>query len=301
MKLETMTEHDLRKLVLSKLQVQGLGGVVSTMKSQFLQMSLSHDEFFAEIVLTDADRLGDAERVLSALKEELAEKAVSLDYIVRALWRIDPNSIKRDRRSLPASMPMRMHLGILFRAPLRSGQETAEAEVLVTSDALDIIAARLGNLPSEPFQWSADKEVDEEILKNLVVKFLEEQLSKGGESYWDPVKYPGLELNGAAASYLLGHSAALMELVEAVNDAFDPMALPAFLKALDLTPIRIKEFDLVLPELSNFLGGAYPRGQAFSVSAPALYASLRPPEQDILRRHYLVKVERLLAERPELR
>jgi hypothetical protein len=301
MKLDMMTEQDLRKLVLTRFQTQGLGDVISLTKSQFLEMSLSHDSFFVEVALTQANRLADAERVLRVIKDEFSAQAVALEYIVRAMWEVVPEKIKRNTRPFTTGMPIKLATGILFHASLRSGEELTDVEVLVTSDALDIVAARFGYPVSEPFQWSADKEVNEQTLKDLIVRFLEEELSHGGQSYWDPVKYPELELNAPAVSYLLGHSAALMELVEALNGAFHPMALAAFLHSLELSSVRVSEFDRALPQLSNFLGGAYTRGQAFSVSAPALYSGLKPSEQELLRHHYQIKVDRLLAEHPELR
>ncbi len=301
MKLDIMTEQALKKFVLSRLQAQGLGEAISLTKSQFLETSLSHDSFFVEVVLTQANRLADTEKTLAVIRDELSSQAVSLEYIVRALWEVLPDTINRDSRPISTGTPVKLAVGILFRARLQSGQETTEVEILVTSDALDVVAARFGYPVSEPFEWSAGKEVDEQTLKDLITRFLEEELSHGGESYWDPVRYPELELNAPAVSYLLGHSAALMELVEAVNDAFHPLALPAFLHSLELSSIKVSEFDRALSELSNFLGGAYSRGQVFSVSAPALYSGLKPSEQELLRHHYHIKVERLLAEHPEFR
>jgi len=302
MKLDTMTEQDLKKLVFSRLQRQGLDDVISIRKSQFLDMSLTaHDSFFAEVVLTDASRLPEVEKTLRNLKEELSAKAVSLDYIARGEWRIERDKIRRDKKLVSTGTQMKRALGIVFLVRLQSGKESIDVEVLVTSDALDILATRFGYSQSDTFQWSADKPGEEEILKELVARFLEEQLSQGGESYWDPVKYPELELNGPAVSYLLGHSATLMELVEAVNDAFSPPAVQAFLNALEISSIRINEFDLALSELSNFLGGAYARDQAFSTSAAALFSHLKPSEQELLRHHYLHKVKRLLTDHPELR
>src|SRR5262245_18007638 len=124
MKLDMMTEQDLRRLVLSKLQLQGLSAFIDLSKSQFLEMSLSHNNFFAEVVLTDANRLTDAERALRSVKGELVAKEVSLEYIVRALWRIESEIVSRETVPASTGLPMKRALGILFRARLQSGPET---------------------------------------------------------------------------------------------------------------------------------------------------------------------------------
>lgn len=45
------------------------------------------------------------------------------------------------------------------------------------------------------------------VMKEVVKEFLKLELSLGGESYWVSIRDPQKEMNEAAFSYLLGHSA----------------------------------------------------------------------------------------------
>jgi hypothetical protein len=44
--------------------------------------------------------------------------------------------------------------------------------------------------------------------KSIVREFVAEQLSKGGASYWDPERFPRLEINGDMAEYIASRRSA---------------------------------------------------------------------------------------------
>jgi hypothetical protein len=94
-------------------------------------------------------------------------------------------------------------------------------------------------------------------------------------------------------SFILGQSTAFEELRQAIADAFDPPVLDSFVKGLSVSRITIKDFDAVLPEFSNMLGGAYRRGGTFSTSASELYGKLQRTEQELLKKYFNSKVAEL--------
>lgn len=133
-----------------------------------------------------------------------------------------------------------------------------------------------------------------------VKAYLEMLLSQGGTSYWDPLLDKHLDLNESAMSYVLGHSAAFRELYAAITDAFSPPVRRSFLKSLAVSGVQLTDFDRVLPELSNLLGGAYRRGQQFSVSASELFNSLSRGEQELVKSYFLIQSRKLQADHPEV-
>jgi hypothetical protein len=297
-----MTEKELERLVLQRLANKGLAAFIDKAQSNFLDMSLATETFFAEIVFMDASRLGEAEDVLLTIQKELQSNHIQLDFIARAAWQVLPDMVSQKQAASLTGIPIRFTQGISFVAQLKSGAQETGVSVFIAMDALDLLAERFGFRRPDPVGWVPDQgDINEKTLKTVVVSFLEQELARGGKSYWDPVRYPHLELNEAAASYLLGHSAALMELLHAVNDVFDPLAAPSFLKSLSLTSAKLKDFEQVLPELSSFFGGPYTRGQVFSTSAIDLYSHLKPAERELLKEHYFRRLERLESQSPALR
>jgi hypothetical protein len=67
----------------------------------------------------------------------------------------------------------------------------------------------------------------------------------------------------AAVSFLLGQTTAFEEFRQTIADAFEHPVVDTFLNSLSVSGIRVGDFDAVLAELSNMLGGAYRRGRAF--------------------------------------
>src|SRR5258708_7139526 len=131
-----MTEQELERLFLVRLEDKRLSPFLNK-SSQFLDISPWGDSFFVEIVLTDASSLEDAKQIAAHLKEELSAKHIVIDYIVRAVWRVLPDTIERE-----IAAPLRQGLGLLFNARLRSSRRETKVSIFVTLEALDIIAER---------------------------------------------------------------------------------------------------------------------------------------------------------------
>jgi len=131
----------------------------------------------------------------------------------------------------------------------------------------------------------------------VVRKFLEQQLARGGTGYWNPLLPPyQVDLTDTDMSFLLGQSTAFDELRQAISDAFDPPVVDSFLSSLSASGIKLRDFDAVLPELSNMLGGAYRKSETFSTSASNLYRRLDRTEQELLRKYFKGKLDQLKSD-----
>ncbi len=179
-----MTSTEIEKLIRYALTAAGLWHVVDEYRSQFLEFP---DGFFAEIVLNDGSKLVDAESVVRQVEENLRKHGTELDVIVRANWFVkevgDP--------------PYVNHMG-RWRIPviLTSGVTTQKVEVDVLYDVVIDIKNRI-----------AGKGLDETtVIKEVVREYLEMELSRGGESYWDPRRPERQEINGNALSYFFMHT-----------------------------------------------------------------------------------------------
>jgi len=290
-----MTESELEKLAIDRLTAAGIVSVLDRHHSQFLWVG---EEFFAEVVLTDASKQADADRLMKEIAEEMHRTGTRLEVVVRSIWQVG-----EIRYLGPARTPEGGLMTALdFRAHLRSGGKEIDVRVDVTIAALTVLRQRLG---IEKFimhiGWSPQKgDVSEEHIGAAVKVYLETQLEQGGTSYWDPLLQSHLTLNEAAMSYVLGHSTAFQELHTAVTDAFSPSVRKSFLQSLAMSKINIGDFVRVLPELSNMLGGAYKRGQQFSVSASELFNNLKQGERELLKAYFLARAQKLSSEEPEL-
>ena len=85
-------------------------------------------------------------------------------------------------------------------------------------------------------------------------------------------------------------------LWQAVSDAFEPPVVESFLGSLAASKGKIQNFEVVLPELSNMLGGAFRRGATFSTSANELFQKLDRSEQELLKKYFYARVELLKTE-----
>lgn len=289
-----MTESELQKRIEAELALAGIMPVVDRDKSQFLT---ELPDWFLEIVLTDASRQADAEQIVREFCAELRESGTNLDVVVRSLWEIVKVWYAGPSRSAEGGL----RAALDFRAQLRSGHRDAEVRVDVTIAALVVLRQQLGKEDFASGGWSPQKgDVDEQDIAAAVTRYLELQLGQGGTSYWDPLLDPHLDLNEPAMSYVLGHSTAFQELRTAITDAFSEPVRQSFIRSLDLSRVSMADCDRVLPDLSNMLGGAYKRGQRFSVSAHELFNSLSRGEQELLRRYFLIQARKAKVEEPRL-
>jgi hypothetical protein len=284
----------LQKQIEVDLALAGIMPVVDRDKSQFLT---DLPDWFAEIVLTDASRQADAEQVLKQISAGLHKSGTNLEVVVRSLWEV----IKVWYAGPARTKERNLQTALDFRAQLRSGQRVIEVRVDVSIAALMVLRQHLGKEDIAAIGWSPQKgDVDEQDISAAVTRYLEIQLNQGGTSYWDPLLDSHLDLNESAMSYVLGHSTALQELRTAISDAFSEPVRRSFIGSLSASKVSMADFERVLPDLSNMLGGAYKRGQRFSISARELFDSLTRGEQELLRRYFLVQARKTRAKCPKL-
>jgi hypothetical protein len=175
-----MTESELNKSLSERLKSAGLAPYLVREKSQILEFP---DGFFAEIVLSDASKLEEANAVVASIRAGVERQGSHLTSIVRAIW-----SVKQVEGVGPArGASGGIKSAVDFRAVLESGRREAEVTVQVGRDALRELRQRLGSDTG------------------AVADFLRLQLSFGGAGYWDPLRYPTQELNSAAVLYLCAH------------------------------------------------------------------------------------------------
>lgn len=179
-----------------------------------------------------------------------------------------------------------------FQVVLRSGTRQCPMIVNVSLGAIELLGHKLGIEESNTSALPAGH-LANEMVAAVVRRFVEQALSRGGTSYWDPLQVSPIELTSTDMSFLMGQSTAFEELRQAISDAFEPPVLGSFLGSLAVSGIKLHDFDAVLPDLSNMLGGAYKRGETFSTSTTELYRSLSRTEQELLRKYFQGRVEKL--------
>jgi hypothetical protein len=162
-----MTSTELENLIRAKLQEASLLRVVDEFKSQFLEFP---DGFFVELVLTDGGKLVDVERIGREVREALRKQNIDLDVIVRSIWTVkdvgDPRDVggASDLLAVPVT--------------LISGAATQEIEVDVGPDVVEEVKSKIARTG-----WSRSV-----AIRDAVSKFVQFQLTLGGESYWDPIR-----------------------------------------------------------------------------------------------------------------
>ena len=290
-----MTETEFQELVKRQLNIAGLETVVDYESSQFLSVP---EGLFAEVVLTDASCQSDASEVLKRVTETLRSTGIELSSVVRSLWHV--NDI---RYVAPARGPEGgLRAALTFSAELESGKRTQTVFVHVTITALTLLRQKLGKEDfAMHFGWAPAKgDVDEENISAAIKSYLQVLLEKGGMSYWDPVVNRELELDESAMSYVLGHSPAFQELHAAITDAFSGPVVKSFLRSLSASGGALSNFETVLPEFSNMLGGAFHIGQRFSINASELFDSLNVGERELIKQYVALCVQKAKQQHPEL-
>lgn len=285
-----LTSNQVEELIERQLRDARISNFVNRAHSQFLDMQ---DSLFVEIVLDDATYLEDVGKILRNTAQELKAQDITLESVVRALWEIlDVNFVGPSR-----SADGGLRAASMYDVTLKSGNRQHHIAVDVFWGASEFLKQKrgLGKLTSK-----SRGEFQNELVAKAVWSFVQLQLSAGGTSCWDPLLYPRLEMNDAAMLFVFGQSTAFSELWQAVSDAFDPPVVDSLLGGLVVSRKKIQNFDAVLPELSNMLGGAYRRGATFSTSADELFNKLDRSEQELLKKYFSARVELLKTESPEL-
>jgi len=246
---------------------------------------------FVEVVLDDGSALEDVERIVHHTAKELKLQGITLDSVVRAVWEI----VGVEYIGPSRTPDFQRRAAEEFRVELKSGSRQCQVIVDVSWGAIEVLRHKLGLRDS----WTTldavlpDGHVVREMVAPALLTFLDQGLSRGGVSSWNPLLDQRIELSATDMSFVLGQSPAFEELRQAISDAFDPPVLESFLVSLQAGGTKIRNFNAVLPELSNMLGGPYRRGETFSTSANELFQRLDRTEQELLRKYCEGRVERL--------
>jgi hypothetical protein len=185
-----MTSFDVGNVIKDRLQAAGLSQYLDDAKEQYLEFP---DGFFAEVVLKDGSKLSEVQRLVKSIEEELRKQGVELDAIVRATW-----EVVGIRKAGLAPGPAN---GQRFLATLRSGSRECEVAVDMPGFALASVLAAFNKGDLRDFGTEKDA-----VLGEIVSAFLRLELSLGGQSYWDPILYPGRTLDENALQYVTMHT-----------------------------------------------------------------------------------------------
>jgi hypothetical protein len=292
----SMTSVQLEDLVEHQLREAGLFQFLSREHSQYLD--LGDGLLFVEVVLTDATPLIDVEKIVRRTSDQVTAQGGRLDSVVRALWKVEEVRYIGPSRSPNGGL----RAAYAFEVALRSGDKRHPVIVDVSWSAVEFLRSKLGlgKFVSGSQNALQKGHITGELLGERVRSFIEHELSLGGTSYWDPIRYPQRDLNDAAMLFLVGQSTAFYELWQAVTDAFEPPLVESFLESLGSAGVAVRDFRTVLPEFSNMLGGAFRPGSKFSPSATDLFERMDPAEQEMLKKYFFARVERLKSESQEL-
>ena len=184
---------DVKSEFKGRLQAAGLWEKLDLRESQFLDIP---PQVFVELVSDDA---GVAGRIADVAADvQLSHPDEDMDIVIRAHWRV--RSVEYAGVAVGLSGAIRA--AERFEVMIESGSVTQKITVDVTKDALDLLRSRIrATVP--------DRRRHDQIVKDLVREFVQKstemQLSRGGTSYWDPIRSPQLELNAAAVQYMIGH------------------------------------------------------------------------------------------------
>ena len=288
-----MTTVELERSIKERLKSEDLLKYVNERQEQFLEFP---DGFFVEIVLEDGSKLGDVERVVQAIKEQLQKQGFQLDEIIRPLWRVS----KVERIGPAVSVSGGLKAALRFNALLESGNLKCTVAVDVTNAALDMIKEELRH---EKVAKAGRKGTQDLALTEVVKEFLRLQLSLGGTSYWDPMRYPSQELNAAAFMYLMGRRDAFQRLEREIDVVFGApknIRISRIRDFLNLGRARSRDLEQVLGDLPG-PGGAFRPGQKVPTSNYELYSTLLDSEKQKLKRYYSEQLDKAGKDFPELR
>jgi hypothetical protein len=291
----SMTSVKVEDLIEHQLGDAGLLKFLNREHSQYLDLG---EETFVEVVLNDGSSLDDVGKIVRRTSEEVKARGGRLDSVVRALWEVDGVRYVGPSRSSNGGL----RAAYEFEVTLKSGARHQPVIVDVSWSATEFLRHKLGlgKFVSGSENALQKGHLTDELVGQRVRSFVDHELSLGGTSFWDPILYPQRDLNDAAMLFLVGQSTAFYELWQAVTDAFEPPLVDSFLESLAVAEGTLRDFRAVLPEFSNMLGGAFQAGSKFSTSATDLFERIDRSEQEMLKKYFFARVERLKTESPEL-
>jgi hypothetical protein len=187
--VEMISALDVKSELRRRLEAAGLWESLDLRESQFLDLS---PQVFVELVLYDAGVLGKVTDIANDVR--LAHPDDEIDVVIRAHWQV--------RSVLYAGYAVGLSGGVReaerFDIVISSGSVSQSIVVDVTKAAIDLLASRLHATAPGPL-------THRQVEANLVRGYVELQLSQGGTSYWDPIRFPQLDINASAVEYMIGH------------------------------------------------------------------------------------------------
>jgi|SRR5580704_5286256 hypothetical protein len=169
-----MTVADIQAQTEGRLNQAGLLPYLDKSESRFVDLD---EDFLVELVARDSTKLPEFGRVA----EEVRSKNPKVRTLVRAHWEIvdvgQSEPVYNPKTGTPRTASS-------YPVDLRSGQGTTQVWVEVSTLASMVFKGRGFDV------------------KNIVHDFVVEQLSKGGASYWDPERFPQLEISSDKAEYI---------------------------------------------------------------------------------------------------
>jgi len=169
----------LENLFRQQLQDTGLLPYLFAERSQFLDFP---DSYFVELVVKDGTKLPQFRGLVERIRAEAPQR---LDAIIRAVWEVERVGDLVQAYSTQTGAP---RAAVQYPVDLKSGNASARVWVEVTYLASEIFE-----------QHGANK--DE--VKGIVGEYVSTQLKKGGASYWDPERFPYLEISGDTAEFIV--------------------------------------------------------------------------------------------------
>jgi hypothetical protein len=295
----TMIEEKVRNAIINMLQSRKLTPFWVSRSSQFLDVG---GGVFVELVVNEGSKLQEFEEVVAAVKAEC--KGLEIESIVRAVWVVESvryiglasNLGLASNHGIPLSADT---LADTFEAILNSGSRKTGVRIDVTWDAFERLKEEL----RRESRAISDANLVE-ITKEKVNDFLVLQLSLGGTSYWDPLRYRDRVLNGPTMAYVALHSAAYRQLESAINYTLDQsednVLLPDLLRTLSNAAVSIHNAEDALQFLpAEAFGGAYMGGEVLE-NASGAYQKLSRDEKVLIKTHFQSRVEELEQLQPAI-
>lgn len=142
-----------------------------------LDMSVTRNAFFAEVILNDGGCIAEAEQAMLSLKSALKRRGIELDSQVAAEWTLKRVAYGGICHGTSGSIRAAEY----FKAELMSGTARQNVIVEVSQGAFEDLNRRLGiNKPSSFEEGNA-------LIRQIVTDQINEWLTRGGQSRWNPV------------------------------------------------------------------------------------------------------------------
>jgi len=170
---------DLQTQLEGRLAQAGLLPYLDKEESRFVDLE---EDYLVELVARDSTKLPEFSRIAEKVESENPR----VKTLVRAHWEIDSVGQPLPAYNVQTGTP---RTAAAYPVYLRSGQGRKE------------IWLEVSTLASMVFK---NHGID---VKDVVREFVAEQLAKGGASYWDPERFPQLEINANMAEYIASRKA----------------------------------------------------------------------------------------------